>query len=91
MPTTPSLASASSTPLPSSAFAPPASFIAALTAQVAAMRDLLDSYSLVESLLDPAADPPPAASVAGLLRVVNTELVARLASVEAIMVELSAP
>jgi len=33
-----------------------------------------------------AADPPPAASVAGLLRVVNTELVARLASVEAIMV-----
>jgi len=38
-----------------------------------------------------AADPPPAASVAGSLSVVNTELVARLASVEAIMVELSAP
>ena len=84
MPSTPSLASASSTPLPSSS-AIPASLIAAMTDQVAAMRDLLDSYSLVESLLNLSADPPPAASVAGLMRVVNAELVQRLAAVEALM------
>jgi hypothetical protein len=56
-----------------------------MTDQVAAMRDLLDSYTLVESLLNPAAVPPPAASVASLLRVVNTELVQRLAAVEALL------
>ena len=84
MPFTPSLASASSTPLPSSS-AIPASLIAAMTDQVAAMRDLLDSYTLVESLLNLSADPPPAASVAGLMRVVNAELVQRLAAVEALM------
>ena len=84
MPSTPSLASASSTPLPSSS-AIPASLIAAMTDQVAAMRDLLDSYTLVESLLNLSADPPPAASVAGLMRVVNAELVQRLAAVEALM------
>ncbi|CAN5444268.1 hypothetical protein BH11PSE7_BH11PSE7_13610 [soil metagenome] len=86
MPTTSSLASASSTtPLPSSAFVLPEAFIAAMTDQVAAMRDLLDSYSAVESLLNPAADSPPAAIVAGLLRVVNAGLVRRLASVEAML------
>ena len=84
MPSTPSLASASSTPLPSSS-AIPASLIAAMTDQVAAMRDLLDSYTLVESMLNLSADPPPAASVAGLMRVVNAELVQRLAAVEALM------
>ena len=91
MPSTPSLASASSTPLPSSS-AIPASLIAAMTDQVVAMtdqvvamRDLLDSYTLVESLLNLSADPPPAASVAGLMRVVNAELVQRLAAVEALM------
>ena len=84
MPSTPSLASASSTPLPSSS-AIPASLIAAMTDQVVAMRDLLDSYTFVESLLNLSADPPPAASVAGLMRVVNAELVQRLAAVEALM------
>jgi hypothetical protein len=87
---TQSLASASSTPLPSSAstpsqFALPERFVFDLTDKVAALREMTGALTALESLLDPAADPPPLEAVAGIHRILCAELTRRLASVEALL------
>ena len=86
MPRTQSLARASSTPLPS-ASALPEGFLSSMTDEVAALRDVLDSYDLLESLLSPVCERPAMTSVGALLRILNAELTRRLVGLEVLLVE----